>query len=126
MELMGVFSAVALFLALVGVYSLIAYGVTQQRREIGVRVALGARPGSVTRMIVQKGVRLALVGILLGISGAVAVSRLLTSVLFEVSATDVATLAGACAVIGLTAALASYLPARRAAQTQPLDALRGD
>jgi predicted permease len=126
MELMGLFSAVALFLALVGVYSLIAYGVTQQRREIGVRVALGARPGRVAGMIVQQGVRLALAGILLGIAGAVAMSRLLTSFLFGVSATDAATLAEACALIGVTAALASYLPARRAAQAQPLEALRGD
>jgi putative ABC transport system permease protein len=122
--LIGVFAIVALVLAAIGVYGVMAYGVNERTREIGVRVALGADAGDVTRLISRGALGMTSVGVVLGLAGGFAASRLLGSLLFGVPATDVATFAGASGVILAVAGLASWLPARRAARVDPVIALR--
>jgi predicted permease len=122
--LLGVFASVALLLAVTGIYGVTAYSVARRTREIGVRVALGARPRAVVAMVVGQGVAMALVGVAIGLAAALALARLLASALYGVSATDPVTFAlVAFAVIGATL-LACYLPARRAARIDPMVALR--
>jgi putative ABC transport system permease protein len=101
-----------------------AYSVTRRTREIGVRMALGARPSDVLRMVLGQGGRLVAVAIVIGLAGALATSRLLASQLFEMSATDPATLAAGAATLSAFALLACYVPARRAMRVEPLVALR--
>jgi len=122
--LVGGFASLALILGVVGLYGVIAYSVSQRTREIGVRMALGAQPGSVHQMILKEAGRLTLVGILMGLLGAVVAAMLMRSLLFGVNSWDVSTLAAVS--IGLAAAslLASYIPARRAARVDPIVALR--
>ena len=124
--LLGTFSAAALLLAALGIYGVIAYGVSQSTREIGVRVALGATPRDVLRMVVGQGVRMAAVGLGVGLVVALAATRLLRSMLFGVEPGDPLTLVAVLATLGAVALLASYLPARRAARTDPLVALRAE
>jgi len=124
--LVGGFAAMALVLCLVGLYGVVAYSVSQRTREIGVRMALGAERGAVQGMILREAGRLAAVGIVLGLGGAVAAAALMRSLLFGVKAWDVSTLASAAAVLGGFALLASYLPARRASRVNPVDALRAE
>ena len=122
--LLAGFALTALVLASIGVYGLISYSVAQRTREIGIRVALGAQPRQVTTPIVREGIVLALMGIGLGLGGALAATRLLSSFLFGVEATDPLTFAAVAAMLLGVALLASYIPSRRASKIDPLDALR--
>src|SRR5205823_13740015 len=124
--MLGVASVVALAIGAVGLYGVLAYGVTLRRREIGVRIALGAGAGDVSRMIARRGVLLASLGVAVGLAGALATTRALHGLLFDVSPTDPAALLGTCAVLLAVALLASWIPARRAAAVDPMEALRRD
>jgi predicted permease len=124
--LLGTFGALALVLAAVGTYGLLAYGVAQQTREIGVRLALGAAPGAIVRGVVGRGMRLAALAIALGIAGALALTRLLESQLAGVTPTDPLTFAASVAALGAAAAAACLVPARRASRVDPLVALRAE
>ncbi len=126
LTLLGLFAAVALILAAVGVYGVFAYMVAARSRELGIRLALGAAPGGVLRLVLGQGLRLAVVGIALGLAGAVAVGRLLQGLLWEISATDPPTLAGVTFVLLATAVVACLVPARRAARVDPMVALRDE
>jgi putative ABC transport system permease protein len=126
MLLLGVFAALALVLAAVGIYGVLAYSVSQRTREIGIRIALGASGGGILKLIVGEGLALTAIGAGVGIAGAIALTRLMQGLLYGVSTTDPKVfLAGGLALIG-AAALASYIPARRAARLAPLDALRDE
>ena len=122
--LVGGFAALALLLGVVGLYGVIAYSVTQRTREIGVRMALGAQRRSVYQLIMKEAVWLAGAGIGVGLLGAIAAASLMRGLLFGVRSWDATTLAGVSVVLGISALLASYIPARRAARVDPLVALR--
>jgi ABC-type antimicrobial peptide transport system permease subunit len=118
------FAAVSLLLAAVGVYGLTAYAVGQRRQEIGIRVALGARSRDVVRMVVGRSMRLTFVGLAIGLMAAFALARPLAVLLFELSPHDVMTFLAVPAILAAISFLASWLPARRAARIDPLEALR--
>jgi putative ABC transport system permease protein len=124
--LLTVFATLAVVLAVVGIYGIIAYTVQQRTREIGIRMALGASAERVVAMVVRHGLVLAAAGLLLGSVGAYAVSRVLRSLLFGVSVRDPFTFIGVAALLGVVALLASWIPARRAARVDPLSAMRAD
>ena len=123
--LIGVFGAVALMLASLGVYSVISYLVAQRGHELSIRVALGAGGGDIVKLVLGQGVVLALIGTIIGAVGALATTRLLRQLLYEVSPTDPVAFVGVVGVLTVVAAAASYLPARRAARAAPMDVLRG-
>jgi len=124
--LMTVFASLALILAAVGIYGVISYTVTQRTREIGIRMALGAKTSDVLTLILQQGMRVALIGVGAGLAASFALTRLLKTLLFDVSATDPLTYAGVAGLLLIVALMACYLPARRAARVQPLTAIRHD
>ncbi len=122
--LLGVFSMTALALAAVGLYGVITYSVAERTQEMGIRIALGAATGDILRMIVGQGLALALAGLAIGTLAALALTRLMSGLLFQVSAADPASFAASALLFAAIAALASYLPARRATRVDPTEALR--
>ena len=122
--LMTLFAAMALLLATIGIYGVVAYSVSQRQRELGLRLALGARSTDITRLVLGSGFRIAAAGALVGLAGAVVASRYVETVLFGISPTDPATLITAAAVLMGTVLLACYLPARKAARLDPTLTLR--
>ena len=124
LTLLGIFAGVALALAVIGLYGVLAYQVTQRQREIGVRMALGAQRADVLQLVVGHGMRLVLAGLGIGLIGALALTRLLRALLFGVGPTDPATFAATLLLLALTALLACWLPASRASNVDPMEALR--
>jgi putative ABC transport system permease protein len=124
MQLLGVFAAVAFVLASAGIYGVVAYSVAQRNREIGIRMALGATRADVMRLVLRESFLITIVGVVLGLVGAYAATRVLTTLLFEVKPTDPLTLLSLSFLLGGVAIFASYVPARRAAKVDPLVALR--
>jgi ABC-type antimicrobial peptide transport system permease subunit len=122
--LIGTFGIVALALSVLGIYGVISHSVVQRTREIGIRIALGARPGEVLEMILRQGLILILVGVSVGMAGALGVTHLVSSQLFEVTPTDPGTFASVILLLIGIALLACYFPARRASRVDPLVALR--
>ncbi|MGH7718491.1 MAG: ABC transporter permease [Gemmatimonadaceae bacterium] len=124
--LLGVFAGAALLLAVMGIYGVTSYSVAQRRREIGIRIALGAQRGDVLRAVLRQGVVLATIGIVAGLAGAFALTRFISSLLYGVSTIDPITFLGVPALLLAVALLASYLPARRAARVDPVVTLRSE
>jgi len=126
MILMGFFGGLALLLAAVGIYGLLSFTVVQRRQEIGIRMALGARVWDVLKMVLRSGMTLVLIGELIGLAGAFVLTRLMSGLLFEVEPTDGWTFMTVFLILGTVALVACYLPARRAARVDPLEALRSE
>jgi putative ABC transport system permease protein len=126
LSLIGGFAALALLLSAVGVYGLISYSTMRRTNEFGVRLALGASGTQIVVAAMRDGVRYAVIGVVLGLVASYALTRAMTSMLFEVSATDPMTYVVLALVMLVVAALASFLPARRALEVDPVTALRGD
>ena len=124
--LLALFAVIAMLLAAVGIYGVISDAVTQRTRELGIRIALGATAAECVRLVLRQGLPPILAGLAVGLGVALAVSRVMASLLYEVSPRDTATLVGAAALIGVLAVVATYLPARRATRVSPTVALRAD
>jgi putative ABC transport system permease protein len=124
MTLLTSFAAIALVLAAVGIYGVISYWVTQRSQEIGIRMALGAHRLDVLKLVIGQSMAVILIGVVLGLAGAFALTRLMSGLLYEVSATDAATFVAYSAGLALVGLIASYVPARRATQVNPIKALR--
>jgi putative ABC transport system permease protein len=121
---LSAFAAGALLLAAIGLYGVLAFAVSQRTREIGVRIALGAQPADVLALVVRQGMRLVLVGLLVGVSAAVGLTRMMSTLLYRTGRFDPLTFIACPIVLAAVALLACYLPARRAAKIEPLTALR--
>jgi putative ABC transport system permease protein len=124
MFLLGIFAGLALLLAAVGIYAVMSYSVTQLTHEIGIRMALGARQSDVLSMILKQAARMALIGLAIGVAGALLATRVLQSLLYGVRAYDIATFLTIGLLLSTVALVASFMPARRATRVDPLVALR--
>jgi putative ABC transport system permease protein len=124
MLLLTLFAAIAMVMAAIGVFGVMSYAVNLRSREMGIRLALGARPSEVRWMVVMDGMKQALAGVVIGIAGAIWLTRMMTSLLFGVTPGDPLTLATVATLLLATAALACYVPARRATRVDPLIVLR--
>ena len=124
MILLGLFAAIALILAATGIYGLLQYTTAQRTHEIGIRIALGAAKMDVLRAVLTQGLKLILIGLAVGVAGALALTRVLASLLYDVTPTDALTLVSVSGVLMTVALVASYIPARRAARIDPMEALR--
>jgi ABC-type antimicrobial peptide transport system permease subunit len=124
--LLGIFAGVALLLAAIGTYGVLSYMVSERHREIGIRMALGAGNGQVVGLVLKQGITIALVGIAVGVAGALALSRLTQSLLYGVDPADPATFGTVVAVIVVVATAACLIPMRRATRVDPLTAIRAD
>jgi putative ABC transport system permease protein len=124
LTLLGAFAGVALVLAAVGIYGVMSYSVSRRIHEIGIRMALGAQREHVLRLVVWHGVALAIAGIAVGLAGALALTRLMSGLLYGTKPADPATFVASVLVLGLVAIVSSYIPARRAAKVEPMVALR--
>ncbi|HKE55673.1 MAG TPA: FtsX-like permease family protein, partial [Pyrinomonadaceae bacterium] len=124
MILLSAFAVLAVILASLGIYGVLAYFVTQHRNEIGVRLALGATPGRILLLVLTKGIKLTGLGVVIGLAASFALTRLMTSLLFGVKPADPMTFVAVAGLLGLVAMLACWIPARRAAKTDPMVALR--
>jgi len=126
MRLMAAFAGLALLLAAVGIYGVISYAVSRRTHEIGVRMALGATPRNVVRLIIGQGMRVVMAGVAAGLIGALLVTRLMTNVVYGVRVTDPLTYGAVALLLTVVALLASYIPARRATRIDPLTSMRSD
>jgi putative ABC transport system permease protein len=124
--LLSVFAALALLLSGIGLYGVVSYAVAQRTREVGIRMALGADADRVVRLLAASGLKLVVVGTFIGLVASFALARLLSDLLFGVETFDLTTFAAVPVVLGLTALVAAYLPARRAARLNPVTALRAE
>jgi ABC-type antimicrobial peptide transport system permease subunit len=124
LALFGMFAGLALALASVGLYGVVAYTAGQRTREFGIRMALGAQPGDVLRLVLAQGLKLAAIGVAVGVAGALAVSRLLVTLLFGIQPTDPVTIAAVALFLAAIALVACWIPACRATRIAPLAALR--
>jgi ABC-type antimicrobial peptide transport system permease subunit len=125
-QLLGAFGILALLLAAVGTYGVLSYMATERRREIGIRIALGAARSSVLALVMKQGLQLTVIGVVVGLAGALGLNRLMASVLFGVQPTDVATMGTVIVTITIVAAIACWLPAWRACRLDPNAVLRAD
>jgi ABC-type antimicrobial peptide transport system permease subunit len=126
MLLLGIFSATALALSVIGIYGVLSYWVAQRRYELGIRLALGAQPTDILRVVVRQGFMLAVAGIAIGLIAALLLTRLMSSLLYQVGTLDLATFTVTPLLFLAIALLASYLPARSAMRVDPAEALRGN
>jgi putative ABC transport system permease protein len=124
--MLAVAGGMALFLGIVGLYGVIAYSASQRRREIGIRMALGAGKGEVLKMVISQGIKMALIGVAIGLAWALGLTRFLSGLLYGVKPDDLLTLVAVSALLLAAALLASYIPAHQAAKVYPLVALRHD
>jgi ABC-type antimicrobial peptide transport system permease subunit len=124
--MLSIAGSMALVLGVIGLYGVISYTVARRRREVGIRIALGAEPGTVKQMFVSHTLRLTVVGLALGLVAAAGLSRFMGSLLFGVTPLDPATYSAAVAILATAACLAGYLPARRAAKVDPIETLRSE
>jgi ABC-type antimicrobial peptide transport system permease subunit len=124
--LLGIFASIALALATIGIYGVMAYLVNQGNRELGIRIALGASQRNIVSLVVRQGMALAFSGVVIGLTAAFLLTRLIRSLLFGVETTDPITFAGISLLLAMIALLASYIPAQRAARIDPLISLRSE
>ena len=124
MVLLSIFAVVALVLAIVGIYGVLSYSVTQRTHELGLRMALGAQPNDVLKLVLNHGMKLIVIGVVIGLIGAFVLMRLMSSLLFGVDASDPLTFALIAGLLSVVALIACYFPARRATKVNPIIALR--